>query len=103
MTSPTDGKFGEEVSPGVYNGMIGMVNRSEVMVGVAAFNINDNRSEVVKFATPMDIIGYTYMYERPKELSRALLFVRPFRKTVTIHLQYNEDFYVSLNFWSNLS
>ena len=63
--------------------MINLIKNKEVMAGVGAFVISRERSQVINYTNPMDIVGYTYMYDRPKELSRALLFVRPFKKIVS--------------------
>ena len=79
---PADGLWGEEYAPGKWNGMIGMIREKKVMVGVGAFVNTPKRSHAVNFTLPMDYVGYTFMYERPKELSRKFLFAKPYKRHV---------------------
>ena len=55
---------------GAYNGMMGQLVRDEVFLGAASFTISQDRQKVVKFSTPIDLQPYTFMFQRPQELSR---------------------------------
>ncbi|CAL4102797.1 unnamed protein product, partial [Meganyctiphanes norvegica] len=75
---PPDGKWGARDENGNWNGMIKMVQDNEVVLGVAAFNVNAERMGVVNFTVTIDYQPYAFMIARPKESSRVLLFMEPF-------------------------
>ena len=50
--------------------------------------INADPLDVVNFTYPFDIQPYTFMYRRPRELSRTLLFVNPFTPLVRLRLDF---------------
>jgi hypothetical protein len=56
--------------------------RKEVVLAAAPFTINTEPLDVINFTYPFDIQPYTFMYRRPRELSRTLLFVNPFTPLV---------------------
>ena len=62
--------------------MIRQVKDKEVMLAAAAFAISYERMEAVNFTSAIDLQPYAFMYRRPKEVSRAVLFVDPFTPTV---------------------
>ena len=58
--------------------MIKQVIDKEVMLAAAAFAINDERMQAVKFTSPLDHHPYAFMYRKPREVSRAKVFLDPF-------------------------
>ena len=62
--------------------MMGQLVRDEVFLGAASFTISQDRQEVIKFSQPIDLQPYTFMFQRPQELSRTLLFIKPFTNLV---------------------
>lgn len=70
---------------GGYNGVLGMVERGEAQLSAAILVINEERMKSVNFSLPVSLEPYTLMFERPQELSRALLFIQPF--TPMVHFQ----------------
>ncbi len=71
---------------GKWTGMIGQVANREVFMGAAPFTISANRNQVVNFSTPFDLQPYTFMIRKPQELSKALLFIKPFTPLVWLCL-----------------
>ena len=53
-------------------------------MGAAAFLMSEERQRVINFSTPIDLQPYTFMYARPQEKSRVLLFIQPFTNLVII-------------------
>ena len=64
--------------------MIRQVVDKEVMLAAAAFAISHERMQVVNFTSAFDLQPYAFMYRRPKEVSRAVLFIDPFLPEVWI-------------------
>ena len=83
VREPADGLWGAQEG-GTWNGMIKQVVDKEVMLAAAAFAISYERMQVVNFTSALDLQPYAFMYRRPKEVSRAVLFVDPFTPTVWI-------------------
>ena len=79
---PPDGLYGNEQSDGSYNGMIKQVMNKEVMLGAAAFATTLDRMKVVNFTQALDLHPYAFMYRRPRQLSRTVLFIDPFTPLV---------------------
>ena len=50
----------------------------------AAFAISHERMQAVNFTSALDLHPYAFMYRRPKEVSRAILFIDPFTPLVWI-------------------
>jgi len=78
VEEPRDGKWGVKDSSGNWNGLIRQVVDGDVMLAAAAFTVSRERLEAVNFSMSLDVQPYTFMYRRPKETSRALLFLDPF-------------------------
>ena len=79
---PADGQFGTEQADGSFNGMIKQVMDKEVMLAAAAFTTTYERMKVVNFTSAIDLHPYGFMYRRPAQLSRTLLFIDPFTPVV---------------------
>lgn len=58
------------------------VSDKEVMLGAAAFAINGARMESVNFSLPLDYSPYGFMYKKPKQVTRATVFLDPFTNDV---------------------
>lgn len=82
VVSPSDESFGIKQSNGQWNGIVGQLQRNEVTLGATALVMSNERMEVINFTLPIDLEPYTFMFRRPQELSRALLFVDPFTPLV---------------------
>ena len=54
----------------------------EVMLGAAAFATTLDRMKVVNFSQAIDLHPYAFMYRRPRQLSRTVLFIDPFTPLV---------------------
>ena len=52
------------------------------MLAAAAFATTYDRMKVVNFTDALDLHPYSYMYRRPKDLSRTILFIDPFTPLV---------------------
>ena len=52
------------------------------MLAAAAFAISHERMQAVNFSYALDLQPYAFMYRRPKEVSRAILFIDPFTPLV---------------------
>lgn len=83
VVPPADGKWGLKEN-GQWNGMIKQVMDKEVMFAAAGFAVSTERLQVVNFTKSIDVQPYTFMYRRPTELSRAVLFIDPFKPIVWI-------------------
>ena len=83
VREPADGKWGLQHN-GEWNGMIKQVMDKDVLLAAAAFSITYDRMQVINFTSAIDLQPYAFMYRRPKEVSRAVLFVDPFTPTVWI-------------------
>lgn len=99
VIEPADKTYGIRVN-GEWTGMVGLINRREAFMGAAALTIrycttwvdinedvdsfccSADRQEAVNFSIPFDFQPYTLMFRRPQELSKALLFIKPFTPLV---------------------
>ena len=84
--APGDRYFGKlsSGSGGQFNGVVGMIQRGEADLSAAILVIDGDRTKAVNFSLPVSLEPYTLMYQRPQELSRALLFIDPFTPLVKI-------------------
>ena len=55
-----DGKWGNWQSDGSYDGIIGMLSRKEIDIGISGFHLTKNMSDVADFLTLFRIIEYVY-------------------------------------------
>ena len=81
VKEPEDGLWGT-FENGHWNGMIKQVINHEVTLAAASFAISQERERVVNFTVPIDLQPFSFIYRRPKELSRAGIFINPFTATV---------------------
>ena len=65
-----------------FDGMMGQLINQEVFMAAAALTIINDRQMYVSFSKPFDMQPYTFMYKRPTELGKEMMFVDPFTPTV---------------------
>ncbi|XP_024083704.1 ionotropic receptor 93a isoform X2 [Cimex lectularius] len=58
--------------------IVRLINEKKIMLGGVAFTITEDRKEYVNFSSYISLESYAFLVSRPKELSRALLFILPF-------------------------
>lgn len=58
------------------------MKNKEVMLGAAAFAIDEERSKDVNFSLPLDHSPYGFIYKKPKQVTRATVFLDPFTNDV---------------------
>ncbi|KAL1505744.1 hypothetical protein ABEB36_005237 [Hypothenemus hampei] len=63
---------------GVPQIVLDMVHNKSVALGACAFTITEENKRMINFTDPISIQTYTFLSARPRELSRALLFISPF-------------------------
>ncbi|XP_046658223.1 ionotropic receptor 93a [Homalodisca vitripennis] len=55
-----------------------LIREKKIFLGACALTITENKATIVNFTEPVSIETYVFLVSRPKELSRALLFILPF-------------------------
>ncbi|KAH1009939.1 hypothetical protein HUJ05_004315 [Dendroctonus ponderosae] len=63
----------------VPHSILEMVHNKSAALGACAFTVTEENQRVINFTDPISIQAYTFLAARPRELSRALLFISPFR------------------------
>ena len=63
--------------------MVGQLVNREVFMAAAPMTVSADRNTAVNFSTPFDLQPYTFMIRKPQELSKALLFIKPFTPLVS--------------------
>ena len=77
VKEPADGLWGTN-EDGEWNGMVKQLIDSEVLIAAASFAVSQERQQVVNFTSSIDLQPYSFLYIRPKEISRAGIFIKPF-------------------------
>ena len=65
-----------------YDGMVGQLINQEVFMAAAAMTITADRELYINFSKPFDMQPYTFMYKRPTELGKEMMFIDPFQPLV---------------------
>nr|CAD7463067.1 unnamed protein product [Timema tahoe] len=65
---PEDEAYGQSMSDGGWNGVVGMVMRQEVDVGVAPITMSLDRNDVIDFTIPLLMSNYVIMIRKPNKL-----------------------------------
>lgn len=65
--------------------MIDMIRTKSVAIAACAFTVSEQEKLYINFTEPVSTQTYTFLVARPRELSRALLFMSPFNKEVVIN------------------
>nr|AWJ68203.1 putative ionotropic glutamate receptor kainate-like 6 [Hirudo verbana] len=62
-----DGKYGEKMANGTWNGMVGELTRKEADVAVAPLTITSIRERVIDFSKPFMNLGISIMIKKPEK------------------------------------
>lgn len=65
---------------------VDLVRSKAVALAACAFTITEQDKLYLNFTSPVSTQTYTFLVSRPRELSRALLFMSPFTKDVSLLL-----------------
>lgn len=61
-----------------------MILNKSVALGACGFTITEENKKHINFTIPISTETYTFLVARPRELSRALLFISPFTGDVSL-------------------
>ena len=75
---PPDSEWGRLLPDGNWTGIIGMVKRSEVDMGVGAIDLDERRFKAVDFSYPFLISEFVFMTDKPVPLRTSLVLLYPF-------------------------
>lgn len=64
--------------------VIDLIRTKTVALAICAFTVTEQEKMFINFTEPVSTQSYTFLVARPKELSRALLFMSPFNKDVRL-------------------
>uniref|UniRef100_T1HWR6 Uncharacterized protein n=1 Tax=Rhodnius prolixus TaxID=13249 RepID=T1HWR6_RHOPR len=78
-----DEKLGEvsldgRIETSAWKQALKLLENKRVLIAAAAFTVTEDRKKEVNFTYSISIEAYAFLVSRPKELSRALLFILPF-------------------------
>lgn len=59
-----------------------MIRTKTAAISACCFTVTDKVKEKINFTMPISTQSYTFLVARPRELSRALLFMSPFSQMV---------------------
>lgn len=62
--------------------VVNMIKTKSVAMAACGLTITENEKMDMNFTSAISTMTYTFLVSRPKELSRALLFMSPFSKDV---------------------
>ena len=80
-----DGKYGSEVSPGHWNGMLGEIEEGRADFCIADISITSARAASFSFSTPWMNLGISILYVKPTPAPPSLLaFLDPFSTEVYV-------------------
>ena len=98
IVEPPDGKWGSRLSFSRWTGMVEQVRTGSVAFAAAGFTVTADRMSAVNFSLSLDAQPYTFMFARPKQLSRAYLFIQPYTPNVRVNMtrRIEENLCVSL-------
>ena len=83
VVPPADNSFGfKKKGTNEYDGMVGQLINKDVFMAAAPLTISADRPMYVDFSKPFELQPYTFMYARPGETSKAMLFIDPFTPRV---------------------
>nr|XP_027220216.1 glutamate receptor ionotropic, delta-1-like [Penaeus vannamei] len=78
LVLPYDGNWGNKLKNGTWNGMVGMVHRKEVDLGVAPFTITLGRAEAIDFTFPFYVEPSAVLTPAGATSKKILAFLSPF-------------------------
>lgn len=62
-----DGKYGEKMQDGNWNGMVGVLSRREADIAIAPMTISSMRERVIDFSKPFMNLGISIMIKKPEK------------------------------------
>lgn len=71
------------VTNSIPEAIIDMVTTKSVAIAACGFTVTEKEKLYINFTVPVSTQTYTFLAARPRELSRALLFMSPFTKDVS--------------------
>ena len=92
VTSP---KIMGSISNQHYDEMIKQLQQHEVFMAVSPFVMTQNNLREVELSETVDLQRYAIMYKRPEELSRIILFIRPYSPFVSNHFKSTKSIFRS--------
>ncbi|GIX77054.1 uncharacterized protein CEXT_633251 [Caerostris extrusa] len=78
LVFPEDGLLGEEISPGNWTGMMGLIQRGEADLAFTHLPINYQRTKLVDFSRYYCMEEYTFVSQYPETTKSAFTFLHPF-------------------------
>jgi len=66
--------------------MMAQLEKRETFMAAAPLTVSNDRYTVANFSYPFDFQPYTFLIRKPEELSKALLFIKPFTPLVWLCL-----------------
>ncbi|XP_047104526.1 ionotropic receptor 93a [Schistocerca piceifrons] len=101
VMQPTDHKGNIANDTDLVGSDVMATQQQSVFIGAAAFIINDAHKLKVNFTFPLGTVTYTFLSARPRELSRAGLFIRPFGNDTWLCVVASVLMMAMLLYWMN--
>nr|ARN17849.1 ionotropic receptor 3 [Cephus cinctus] len=80
MLQKTIDKVSASITNNVPDALIELVRTKKVLMAACVYTISEYRKTLVNFTIPVSIQTYSLLASRPRQLSRALLFMSPYTK-----------------------
>ena len=77
LTMPPDGAWGAIQPDGSWNGMVNLLAKQDVDMGITPFTITHERSAVMTFSTPLTQIYHSLFIKNPAETFNYLAYIEP--------------------------
>ncbi|CAH0552900.1 unnamed protein product [Brassicogethes aeneus] len=78
FTNVTDYAISETLTNEIPSVFYSLIQNKTIALGACAFTITEESKNFINFTIPITTQTYTFLVARPRELSRALLFISPF-------------------------
>lgn len=86
LVVPADKEWGRKTSNGTWTGIIGLLAREEVDIGVCYLSVSSDRKEAVEFSEPYWNDQLTFVSSYPEEKNSPYVFMQPFYREVWLLL-----------------
>ncbi|GIX77060.1 glutamate receptor ionotropic, delta-1 [Caerostris extrusa] len=86
LVFPEDGLLGDEISPGNWTGMMGIIKRGEADLAFTHLSINEQRTKLVDFSRFYGMEEYVFASQYVKTKKSAFNYLHPFTISVWIGL-----------------
>ena len=77
VTQPEDQKFGSLEKDGSWNGMIGMLKRDSIDIGLGGFIVSQERSSVASFPFAIALGTQTFIVKTPVDSLNWVAYIEP--------------------------